>query len=187
MNNEVKFYITYKGQIENLETLKKMLSIISHDAVKIKKTKDVIETYNVTLNGFLNLAVSLRPLKNDLKLDELSFIVTPIYNDDLLVFLNNDKSEVSYLIDLILRKTKENKTNYNCLKKLFVNINGSIIETVKQYIRLNQSIDKTSKVMFTHRNTINYRINRFIALTGINIRELNNAMFTYVVLQIIEM
>ena len=50
---------------------------------------------------------------------------------------------------------------------------------------MNQSVINTSEAMFTHRNTINYRLNKFIELTGINIRETSSAMTTYLLLTLL--
>ena len=80
---------------------------------------------------------------------------------------------------------KDNSINVSILNSLFKNIPDSIIDTVKQYIVMNQSVINTSEAMFTHRNTINYRLNKFIELTGINIRETSSAMTTYLILTLL--
>lgn len=185
MNDEIKFYISSDTIIDNVEILEKMLSLISKDNVKLKKNKNIIEAYNVSEEGFIKLAVSLNPLKNDLKLDQLSLIVTPVFNDGLVWLIEESNNEVCYLLDLLLRKIKAKDIKYEALKNIFKKINKETIDTIKNYINLNQSVKKTSEVMFTHRNTINYRINKFIHLTGINIRQHSNAMFVYVVLELI--
>ncbi|MBR5005499.1 MAG: helix-turn-helix domain-containing protein [Clostridia bacterium] len=43
-----------------------------------------------------------------------------------------------------------------------------LIKTVKTYLELNQNVSETSKVLFVHRNTLNYRIDKFNKLTGLN-------------------
>ena len=43
-----------------------------------------------------------------------------------------------------------------------------LIKTVKTYLELNQNVSETSKVLFVHRNTLNYRIDKVNKLTGLN-------------------
>jgi DNA-binding PucR family transcriptional regulator len=40
--------------------------------------------------------------------------------------------------------------------------------------------------MFAHRNTINYRINKFISLTSINVREMQNAVLVYFIITLMD-
>ena len=42
---------------------------------------------------------------------------------------------------------------------------------------MNHSVMRVSKKMFTHRNTINYRVNKFINMTNIDIRDNMKEMF----------
>jgi sugar diacid utilization regulator len=89
------------------------------------------------------------------------------------------------LFDLLVEKIKNNSININVLSSLFKNVPENILQTVKQYIIMNQSVINTSEAMFTHRNTINYRLNKFIELTGINVRETSSAMTTYLLLTLL--
>src|SRR5574344_672270 len=57
---------------------------------------------------------------------------------------------------------------------IFSKVPDDIIKTIKCYTNFNGSVRDVSEAMFTHRNTINYRINRFIQLTSIDIRQLEN-------------
>ena len=75
-------------------------------------------------------------------------------------------------IDKIVNKVKllgiDDKTDpysfliCRLLTSIFDKIPDELLQTVYNYIKCNQSIAKTSDLMFTHRNTINYRINKFI-------------------------
>ena len=84
-----------------------------------------------------------------------------------------------------LEKFYNQSLNIRLLTSIFDKIPDELLQTVYNYIKCNQSIAKTSDLMFTHRNTINYRINKFINMTNINVRELNNSMFVYFVISLI--
>lgn len=49
------------------------------------------------------------------------------------------------------------------------NHNGSLIDTLYYYIKTGGSLADTAKLMFTHRNTINYRINKIKEIGGDNL------------------
>ena len=87
---------------------------------------------------------------------------------------------------MLLQESVNKNNNLLLLKSVFKNVPENILETVKNYINMDHSIIHTSEAMFTHRNTINYRLNKFIQLTGINVRETNSAMATYLMLKLLE-
>lgn len=64
-------------------------------------------------------------------------------------------------------------------KFLFEKISEEVLETIKAYLELDMSITMVSKTIYTHRNTVNYRISRFIDITGIDIRNTINGYFVY--------
>jgi hypothetical protein len=138
-----------------------------------------------TTDGFNKIAVSIKPLLSDLKIDKLAFIITPSYYDEFLSFIDVNESKVYNLYDIILEKFYNQSLNIRLLTSIFDKIPDELLQTVYNYIKCNQSIAKTSDLMFTHRNTINYRINKFINMTNINVREINNSMFVYFVISLI--
>ena len=69
--------------------------------------------------------------------------------------------------------------------KLFEKVPDNILETIKNYILMNHSVLRVSKKMFTHRNTINYRVNKFINMTNIDIREINNSILVYFMIELL--
>ena len=183
MNNDVKIYLIPSENLENVNIVEKMLNLITLNKVNLKKVFNVYEVDNLKQDGFAKLINCINTLKNDLKLDFLSIVVVPAFKDEFIKLINVNETNVYYLFDLLL-KEKDNK-NINVLKDIFNNVPDNILETVKTYINMNQSVIYTSEAMFTHRNTINYRINKFIYLTGIDVRETNNALVTYLMLKLL--
>ena len=185
MNNDFKFYIYFDSEIENLSILEKMLSLISKENIQLVRKQHVFEVHGASVDGFNKLAVSIKPLVSDLRLDTLAFIITPAFYDEFLSFIDVKESKVYNLYDIILQKYLNHTLDVNLLTSIFDKLSKELLETVFNYIRCNQSISKTSDLMFTHRNTINYRINKFISMTSINVREMNNSMFVYFVISLI--
>ena len=136
-----------------------MFSIISENKVTITKKNCIYEVSGVDEKGFINLSVSLKPLQIDLKCDVLSFVVVPCFHKEFESIINVKENKVYYLLDLLIEN--QNEINIKQLSKIFEKVNKTILLTIKNYICLNHSVLSTSEIMFTHRNTINYRINKF--------------------------
>ena len=185
MSNDFKFYIYFSNEIENLSIVEKMLSLISKESIQLIRKQHLFEVHGANIDGFNRIAVSIKPLVSDLKIDNLAVIVTPAYYDEFLSFIDVKESKIYNLYDIILQKYIKNNLDVRLLTSIFDKLSKELLDTVFNYIRCNQSISKTSELMFTHRNTINYRINKFISMTSINVREMNNSMFVYFVISLI--
>ena len=185
MNSDIKFYIVTSEAIENESILEKMLTLICQNKAVVNKFNNVYCVSGVKNEGFSKLVNCIKPLKNDLKLDYLSLVVVPCFHEAFIDLLDVKDTKVYYLFDLIVEKNSSGNLNVDSLKVLFNKIPDNILQTIKQYINFNQSIICTSEAMFTHRNTINYRLNKFIQLTGINIREINSAMTIYLLFKLL--
>lgn len=51
-----------------------------------------------------------------------------------------------------------------------------IIETAEEFLKNDLNVSETSRVMYMHRNTLTYRLDKIERLTGLNIRKFNDAM-----------
>jgi DNA-binding PucR family transcriptional regulator len=68
-------------------------------------------------------------------------------------------------------------SSYGALIKLFKGINYDLMLTASTYLRCGLDACLAAKKLFIHRNTFNYRLNAFIAATGLDIRDYHNALF----------
>ena len=66
------------------------------------------------------------------------------------------------------------KKDLTIINSVFKEVPDYVINTVDVYLKCDSSIEKSSKLLFTHRNTVNYRVNKFINLTSINIKNCSN-------------
>ncbi|MBP1927145.1 hypothetical protein J2Z76_003018 [Sedimentibacter acidaminivorans] len=57
--------------------------------------------------------------------------------------------------------------------KILKNYDTDFYTTLKTYLECNKNLGETSELLFIHRNTLNYRINRIKQLTGLNLENSN--------------
>ena len=118
-------------------------------------------------------------INSDLQ-DELTMVIVPRFDEELEKVVKSIKrTGLYYLVDELIKLLKEDDSLKDRLLSFEEEISEEILQTVKVYIEQNMSINQVSRIMFTHRNTINYRITRFIELTGIDIRLSMNAFYVY--------
>lgn len=86
----------------------------------------------------------------------------------LALFINQSDSEFrKKAIDLVLKETKDDK---------------ELLRTIKVFILANLNTTLAAKELYMHRNSLQYRLDKFIKKTGIDIRQFDNAALVYVIL-----
>ena len=87
-------------------------------------------------------------------------------------------NESTYLSELILKMTMYgNFSFYGPMLSLFTSIPHELMLTARAYLVSGCNAIKASKILFIHRNTFSYRLNQFIELTNLDIRDYHNATF----------
>jgi DNA-binding PucR family transcriptional regulator len=61
-----------------------------------------------------------------------------------------------------------------------------ILKTIQTYLESNLNVTKAAKKLYMHRNSLQYRIDKFIELTGIDIKTFQGAMTAYLILLMIQ-
>ncbi len=185
MNSIMRSYLLIDNS-DNIQILEKMLRLISHEQIELVKEENAIKISEVSMNGFTRIASSLETLASDLELNEIALVVVPFYDSKLINSINIHKNGVFFLYDLLLEQYSKNELDIQGVTSILDNVPKEILLTVKNYIRLNQSLVQTGELMFAHRNTINYRINKFINVTSINVREMQNAVLVYFIITLMD-
>ncbi|NLP49981.1 helix-turn-helix domain-containing protein [Bacillus sp. RO1] len=75
------------------------------------------------------------------------------------------------------------------IKKMFgtmLDDEKELLQSVKVYIENNMNVSLTAKKLFMHRNSLQYRIDKFIERTGIDIKNFQGAMAAYLAIIIME-
>lgn len=179
MNNLVKSYIIIDESFTNLELLKKYLSLIIHQDLTLERVdKKIIKVSEIEKSLFIKLCVSINTIKNDLELKQLLIVETPFYKDSLNLVLKSNLSGYLSLYEILLDEYKKDEVDLNFVRDVFKSVDKYIFETARAYIDLEESVQYTSELLFTHRNTINYRISRFCQLSDINLKQGKNILLT---------
>lgn len=108
----------------------------------------------------------------------LSHEIGPFEESLLPTCLSLFPNESTYLSELILKMTMYgNFSFYGPMLSLFSSIPHELMLTAKAYLVSGCNAIKASKILFIHRNTFSYRLNQFIELTNLDIRDYHNATF----------
>lgn len=75
-------------------------------------------------------------------------------------------------------------SSYGDLLALFRGVPYDLMVTASTYLRCGLDACLSARKLFVHRNTFNYRLNGFIAATGLDIRDYHNALLLELYLQL---
>ncbi|MCK1998400.1 helix-turn-helix domain-containing protein [Psychrobacillus psychrodurans] len=110
--------------------------------------------------------------------------LTPHYNSltnvAKRVFLYTNKSVVTYVeaIPFILTKQTEEGLRLDISKTIlqeYIN-DEETIKMIETFFKCNLNLSETAKILHLHRNSLQYRLDRFVEKTGIDIRQFHDAM-----------
>ncbi|SDC62570.1 PucR C-terminal helix-turn-helix domain-containing protein [Pelagirhabdus alkalitolerans] len=79
----------------------------------------------------------------------------------------HDSSDRQFLVEAILKDTLEDE---------------ELLRTIQLFIESNSNISLTAKEMFMHRNSLQYRIDKFIERTEIDVKQFEGALSVYLIL-----
>lgn len=148
-------------------------------------------------NEHLEYEQIIRAIQSDFLID-LAFFVGKIYTPTVQLYtqflfeqqcfqyglIHKRKQPVSTLADIIPEWTLSH-LNPDDRRQLRKNLLGDVaedtdlLETVKVFIECNLNLSLTAKTLFLHRNSVQYRIDRFIEKTGIDIKQFRGALIVY--------
>lgn len=76
------------------------------------------------------------------------------------------------------------------LPKLLLNdmkLDDPIISTVRAYLQNNMNVTATSKKAFLHRNTVQYRLDKFTEQTGIDLKHFDDGLIVFLAIQLLSL
>lgn len=160
----------------------------------------VEETLHTTKEENLSYAQIIDTLMSDLYV-KIAFFVGPVLTDykDVstqyntvtngaeIAFAHSQKSVLTY-IDVIpylfieeMDTPKRQNISHTVLKEV-VN-ETDVIQTMETFMRCNLNISETAKELYMHRNTLQYRLDKFHEKTGIDVRQFHQAMTLFLILK----
>ena len=175
MTDTIKTYISIDETFLNFDLIKKFFYLIIKKDVQLTKIQSgLLKVEEMSYDDFSSIKLSIMTIKNDLNLSHLSLIEVPFYSNNFSLILKNKLSGSFDLFEILLRDFSLGNKHLDFINSVFKEVPDYVINTVDVYLKCDSSIEKSSKLLFTHRNTVNYRVNKFINLTSINIKNCSN-------------
>ena len=175
MTDTIKSYISIDETFLNFDLLKKFFYLIIKKDVQLTKVQSgLLKVEEMSYDDYSSIKLSIMTIKNDLNLSHFSLIEVPFYSNNFSLILKNKLSGSFDLFEILLRDFSLGNKHLDFINSVFKEVPDYVINTVDVYLKCDSSIEKSSKLLFTHRNTVNYRVNKFINLTSINIKNCSN-------------
>lgn len=169
-------FIILKSNYEDLGTYCSEVEAVLHEKLGIKvyigiggvcrSLKDYHSAYILASNT-VNIGIKLHP-------DKLIYF-SKDYKLQLLLHNISDEQKQQFLSSM--DRLFQDRSDEN-LKEL--------LNTIKAYFENKMSIKDTAKALYVHRNTILYRINKFVENYGMDITEPYHCMMVYIGLNLLE-
>lgn len=149
----------------------------------IKDEYAQLELYNYE-NSVQSLQTLVMTLGTDFNTSITIFSV-PLFDDFMLYLFNSIKSPGVYnaygvLLQLLINQEIKKDQIPNYLE----NTSKEVLDMIQVYIATGLNTKLTAELLYIHRNTMIYRLNQFIERTNIDIRQLFNANFVYLLINI---
>lgn len=163
------FYaLTNKQRIEDVELFCLQFSIDVHRITEEILSFEAIGEQRVQL--YLNFESFLSDLGDDLIILE-GFNHTQLMSDALRIAVQHRQGSIVDLTDILL-VAKEMKIDefLTALRNYLGKIPADLIKTADMYILTQANAVLAAQELYLHRNTFNYRLNKFTLLTQIDLR-----------------
>lgn len=129
-------------------------------------------------------------LNQDLGL-RLTFLVahtrSPLTDHCLLLAAKKSINNCLYLGDFLWDLALQGDRRFKSLvQQEFSKLSRELLLTASVFLRSGLNASKTASKLYIHRNTFNYRLNRFIQFTGLDIRDFHHALYFQLALKWLE-
>ncbi|PFE03205.1 Fis family transcriptional regulator [Bacillus cereus] len=96
-------------------------------------------------------------------------------------YLSNKITHIEQLLpyQLLISLPKEEREKYTYQLLAHILNDKELIDSVKVFFQCNLNVSLAAKQLYLHRNTLQYRIDKFIEKTGINIKTFEGAVAVY--------
>lgn len=121
------------------------------------------------------------PFKEDL--EELNRHYQSVVNAAKTVFIHSNKKVVTYVDAvpyLLIDQTDPDlrRDIGNTILQEYIN-DEETLKMIEAFVQCNLNISETAKILHMHRNSLQYRLDRFLEKTGIDVRQFHHAMTVY--------
>lgn len=158
-----------ENKLEFRKRLEKLQQRVQEDLIKKQMDIDLLIGIGSSVKGYHSLKESFRSSKMAIKY--INVIRKLIGDKDKAVVDSSKLGFFSHMMEKI--KNKEQlyafvPESLNKLHQYDVEKNGELIDTLECFLNNNQSIKKTSQLMFVHYRTVSYRIQKIVEITGMD-------------------
>ena len=176
-----KAYIYFKGNSQN-----EIISVLEmHQNYSVKNIQENYLEITITDEFEVETIKKVRDFVMVELYQDFTVFVAPVnfgfLIQDILEVLPELNKGIYLIENLIYELVKHNKIEL--IKKLrsyyYNRFSPETIETILGFIDQDLNATKTSKVLYMHRNTLNYRLDNFIKKTEIDVRKFRGALAIY--------
>ncbi len=160
LSDEMKFENAVEAAESAIETVRSELAL------------EVTVSVGMKVKQLKNIDASFKSAEKALLIGESFDMEGSVYLYDRLGVARILYGQKRDVCESYLREVFGNSFFENCLRlqngETRSESDDELIYTIKMYLRLNQNVTETAKALFVHRNTLNYRIEKFNKLTGLD-------------------
>ena len=173
--------VTEVGEGNAAENLKNIsVNLVRHLNQTIKSQLDLKVGVGRPYNSIRKINRSFQEAREAMKICQLSGSANQVHFDELgfyKILSEKNKKELERFVEDLLQPVFE----YDRTK------NGELINTLETYYEVNRNLKLTSKKLFTHYNTILYRIKKIEELTGVNLDNPESALNMEIAVNILKL
>lgn len=114
---------------------------------------------------------------------KISILVVPCYHTVFIKYLDLLNNEVCTLFDVFARNIKDERIMKDS-KMILNKIGKKNIDTINAFINCNMNSLKAANELYLHRNSFTYRLNQFIMLTDMDVRDIHTMMFLRLIINL---
>lgn len=181
-----KYYYFVSNQKINRSSFDEIIRISYHQYLEI----DYIDEFRGIILSDENFGVRLKSIYGILISDlNINLIFLETYKLNTLSLkaikklLLDNRYGVYHLGEVIyFYNLKNDRELQGLLENELNKIDKELINTAKTYLDCNMNAILASNTLYIHRNTFNYRLNKFIELTQLDIKNYNNSLIFFLYL-----
>lgn len=184
----MKAFYYRSGSIENVDL---MISLCKDNYQGIIETKKIDENQGILFaeNDFYDCLENILPLIIHDTGTNFTFLVSHCECDLSLLALEKAVSYSNsciYLCDLIMECIlHQDHEIYEVIRSTFKGVDRESMQSAKMYVDCGMNVTLAASKLYVHRNTFNYRLNKFMRLTNLDIKEFHDALYLYIVSKIL--
>ena len=181
MSNLRKTYLHIKGN--NLSDVISFLEVYESFNIKRIDDKTIEITYEKDMDP--NTFVEVREMSITELFQDFTAFIVPIGFDFRIQDILRELQELNpgiYTIETFIPEIvllNKNQLASKLRSYYYNRFSPETIETILGFIERNMNASKTSKALYMHRNTLNYRLDNFIEKTEIDVRTFSGALAMY--------